>query len=849
MSSDLEWKSALAAADAELMREAHRHLKADQRQREAEIDDYEYEEEPECSDGDTAEDATPEPPVIHRASPGVREVAHGINKMEVVPSINDNEIFEFPVDNKEMSTIESRIELCDEEKLKVLLRNPYLDTKVKKQLKEYWKSCYTGNTNEFRVEYTYSKYSINGSGRLFARSDLGLQGFPKSVRAFLSADFYVDVDQVNSAPTILAHLCEMYGIECKELGQYVGNRQMILQKYNIDKEQVISMLMKGYVEPKIGFFRAIHQAIYGSLVPKLQAGDTFYTTLWKHIQSLRHKKISPNRTGSFLSLVVQTLENQALQRTIQYLEENNISPDVLIFDGLQARRDPVHVVDENTLHDIQQYVKQHTGMDIPLAIKPMIVKKDFYKSLRLDKINKETPVKEEDPWAEYVNKPNDIHVDADKELSVQRAQEIFDKRPADLIGYLNHYFAKVTNETSVMYCYRDTPSEQWIIRKKNETRAAKDHYNIQVPDKRSRVKTTVSLFSLWDKHPYMMTLKNIVMDPSFIGDKPHSKLNLFRGFQATLLEEYSEELIAPIRHHIYTILNAGVEEHGDFTEKWMASILQKPFVKTETAIVNFSKQGIGKNVFWEFFGKFIIGREHYLYLNDLDIFVLGDEVAFAGGHKTNNKLKSLITQVWQKLEKKGVDSVMIDAFMNFVFLSNQDNCVRVEESDRRYFVKESSSCQCGNEEYFKKLALSLTQEVADHYYTYLMSIDLTGFNPRKVPDTQEKEDMKVWAKTPSELFADDLLEGNIIYQNLVNREGKREAQYFEQGKTYEITTEVLFSKYKEFIEQGYGGRKANGDVCLKGFGKLIKKRLQIAPRSTNRRNGTQINLTVARVPT
>ncbi|KAI9017265.1 hypothetical protein BC832DRAFT_588527 [Gaertneriomyces semiglobifer] len=799
MTSDLEWKSVLAAVDAEFMRETRRHVKAYERQREAEIDDYKYEEEPKCSDGDTAKDATPEPPVIHRASPDVRKVAHGINKMEVVPSINDNEIFEFPVDNKEMSTIESRIELCDEEKLKVLLRNPYLDTKVKKQLKEYWKSCYTGNTNEFRVEDTYSKYSINGSGRLFARSNLGLQGFPKSVRAFLSADFYVDVDQVNSAPTILAHLCETFSIECKELGQYMGNCQIILQKYKIDKEQVISMLMKGYVEPKIGFFRAIHQAIYGSLVPKFQAGDTLYTTL----------------------LVVQTLENQALQKTIQYLEENNISPDVLIFDGLQARTNPVHVVDKNTFHDIQQYVKQHTGMGIPLAIKPMIVKKEFYKRLCLDKGNKEKPVKEEDPWAEYVNKRNDIHVQQDEELSVQCAQEIFDKRPADLIGYLNHYFAKVTNKTSVMYCYRNTPSESWIIRKKNETGAAKDHYNIQPLGQAS----------------YMMTFKNIVMDPSFIGDKPHSKLNLFYGFQATLLEEYSEELIAPIRHYIYTILNAGVKEHGDFTEKWMASILQKPFVKTETAIVNFSRQGIGKNVFWEFFGKFIID------------FVLGDEVAFAGGHKINNKLKSLITQVWQKLEKKGVDSVMIDAFMNFVFLSNQDNCVRVEQSDRRYFVKESSSCQRGNEEYFKKLALSLMQEVADHYYTYLMSIDLTGFHPRKVPETQEKEDMKVWAKTPLELFADDLLEGNIIYQNLANKEGKREAQYFEQGKTYEITTEVFFSKYKEFIEQGYGGRKANGDICLKGFGKLIKKRLQIAPRSTNRRNGTQITLTVAQVPT
>ncbi|KAJ3288762.1 hypothetical protein HK104_007986, partial [Borealophlyctis nickersoniae] len=305
-----------------------------------------------------------------------------IKKLKDVP---ESEPFWFPVDNDKMPMADELYERFNKNRLKFLMKNNLTDSTLKKGLNIYWKKCYNKDKDLARVEYTYSKYSINNSGRLFAKYGVGLQCFPRDVRAFLSADYYVDIDQVNSLPTILSHVFKQYDITCPELDQYVADRAAILKKHHIIKQDVVAMLLNGNYEPSIPFFRRIHRAIYGSLVRLLQRGNTYFSTLWTHLQSVRQTDIKKNREGSFVSLVMQTLENQALQKMKEFFTSEGYSVDVLVFDGLQIRKDPIKQVTQEVLDRCRDYVKEHTEFDIPLAIKPMEVSKEFIEKYQLDK--------------------------------------------------------------------------------------------------------------------------------------------------------------------------------------------------------------------------------------------------------------------------------------------------------------------------------------------------------------------------------------------------------------------------------------------------------------------------------
>lgn len=768
----------------------------------------------------------------------------------------------FPVDNSKQPTVSTLVEICDERKVKLLMKNKFIDSKLKRQLTTYWKQCHTGEKNLFRVEYTYSRFSVNESGRLFARYGTGLQWFPRDVRAFLSSDYYVDVDQVNSLPNILSQVLKQHDISCPELDQYVEKRAEILKQYGLSKQNVVAMLLKS-TEPSHQFFKKIHQAIYRLLVPELKKGDTFWSTLWNHINKTRQKDIKQNSEGSFVSLVTHTCEKRMLQHMKEFFEQEGQSVDVLVFDGCQIRKDPLKVVDQELLDRCREHVRAKTGFDVPLAIKPMQVSQKFLKDLHLDKKPlaehmEEASLEEDKDEEEESEEEAHVPVGEDESLSIQKARDLFAK-PRRLLNYLNNYFAKVTDENTIWYCCRRRPCDPWIWRSKRSTLEALEHvgFVLNLGKGKKKKVTQIRLFDWWVRQFDITTFKRMVLDPSYVGDKPGEELNMFRGFQATKLDDYDEEKLQPVLYHIKEVLNSGVERDYDYTIRWMASIVQNPSQKNGTAIVNFSnEQGTGKNILWEWFGEKIIGKDHYLYVKSIDditgqftslhacrIFVVCDEVIFAGAHKSNNQMKSMITQSWQKMEKKGHDPIMIDNYMNITFLSNNDVAVKVEDTDRRHFVKRVSLKHLGDTAYFKNLLSHLDdQETANHFYTYLMKLDLGDFNVRQVPHTAEKEEMRAYCMSPIEQFVHEMKSGCVPleYEHSIEK-GMQPKTYYEPGSEYETTMDELWSTFLRFCKDNNAGGR--GDLMTKiAFSRKIRSMLDIVNRSKDRHNGTLITL-------
>ncbi|KAI8584911.1 hypothetical protein BDZ88DRAFT_471022 [Geranomyces variabilis] len=758
---------------------------------------------------------------------------------------------------KSMPTSQSLEEWANEARIRLLIENPLTDVKTKKKLRTYMNKNRIAE-NKFAVEYTYSANSHHESGRLYARNGIGLQFFPKDIRAYIAGEYYNDIDTRAALPTALKQVFKWERIDVPELDALVADRERVLLDTETTKQGVLADLLSSHRTPKKAFYQKIHAAIYKKLVPIWKASATYQSELWKHIQKSKVPDIKGNRDGCFVALAMQTLENQVLMAMVDFFNQRGFSADVaLIFDGLLVPKDPIHRITSQLLDNLSAYVKEKTKIDLRFVEKSMDIRDSFWTKHGLDKENPDLQART--PYAGAGSSPSQqccafspvapgecMSVALCAQYHCEDATQGGDR----LLQYLNHFFAKVTHEEAIWYGYREKPSDPWQLRDDKATKLATEHLNWTD----SKGKNT-SAFAFWRTSPELRLFRKIVMDPSYIGDRDGKEINLFRGFQAKTVDAsmFDRAKIEPLLWHNKHVLNGGDEECANYTLKWLASIFQKPAEKNETAIAMFSEQqGTGKSLFYEFIGNLMVGADHFYHSKNLDdfigqftghlvgkIFVIGDEILFSGGHKSNNIVKALITQGTQKCEKKGKDAFLVRDFMNMVFLSNHDDCVRVEKTDRRYFVKMVSDIRHGDADYFHRLKAAMTQETANQFYTYLMGLDLSNFNVRKIPETVEKKEMMAHTMTPLELFVRDLLDGTVVEAR--SGFGDKETTYFMPGQTYSTTMNLLYERYVNSI-------RSSATVPNKqSFSQRIRKQVNIVDE-TKDRHGGMILLTVEERP-
>jgi hypothetical protein len=118
-----------------------------------------------------------------------------------------------------------------------------------------------------------------------------------------------------------------------------------------------------------------------------------------------------------------------------------------------------------------------------------------------------------------------------------------------------------------------------------------------------------------------------------------------------------------------------------------------------------------------------------------------------------------------------------------------------------------------------------------------MELDIRDFKPQKVPDTIEKQEMKIHAMSPEDLFVEELVSGSVVYERLY------EIEYFEAGKTYDYTMDKLWESFQGFCKTGKAGTISNLSKKL-SFSKVIRTKLVIENSSTNRNGGTPIVITI-----
>ena len=297
-------------------------------------------------------------------------------------------------------------------------------------------------------------------------------------------------------------------------------------------------------------------------------------------------------------------------------------------------------------------------------------------------------------------------------------------------------------------------------------------------------------YTLWDlfiEHQLQFTVKAI----KFFSNDPQV-FSFFRGYDYKVLDEINHELIKPFLNHIHDVIANNNDEISNYIINWIASILQKPSFKTETALVILGNQGTGKNVFTNVICKLmaryanenvtniesIVGRFNAA-LENKKLLVLNELQSIdVNKYLNSDALKSVITDKKTNINQKNEPERLCENVCNFIMVSNNNVPIKIESTDRRYMVTKTSDSKRGDFEYFDNLCDSFTDEFYENLFTFFMKHDISKVNLRKIPNSEAKELIKEASMSSYELFV---------------------REYYDQIKN--ITGPSLFKLYCEFVDK------------------------------------------------
>jgi hypothetical protein len=207
----------------------------------------------------------------------------------------------------------------------------------------------------------------------------------------------------------------------------------------------------------------------------------------------------------------------------------------------------------------------------------------------------------------------------------------------------------------------------------------------------------ITFVDKWRDDPIKREYDKIDFEPNIESIKNKKIYNLFKGFNnnPNITNEATQENSYFLKH-LKRVCKGDVE--FEYFKQWIAHIIQKPYIKTGKAIILYSeKKGSGKNSIIEglikLFSSELVGKMNNIeditrnfnahLVNKLLIF--GDEIT-AKAKAINDRLKSVITQEDQNLEKKGKDAIKVKDCTNYIFTSNNREAFKVEDDDRRLFL-------------------------------------------------------------------------------------------------------------------------------------------------------------------
>ncbi len=226
-----------------------------------------------------------------------------------------------------------------------------------------------------KINYKKGKNS-NNIGRWYANYGIGIQPLCCSVRHTICDGIWVDIDQVNSHPTILKHVMDKHKLKSKLTEEYLTNREEFLK--NVMKDEKCSRdTAKTYVIAVINgakYATSTLKKLYEELKPIIN--HIINLPEYKDIYDFVKITYTSNIEGKCISRILQIIENQLLELYLEFFNAKGFIEKYkktgyitsLIFDGFQLIKSDG--INNELLCECRKYAFDKTGYDIELKIKP-----------------------------------------------------------------------------------------------------------------------------------------------------------------------------------------------------------------------------------------------------------------------------------------------------------------------------------------------------------------------------------------------------------------------------------------------------------------------------------------------
>lgn len=574
----------------------------------------------------------------------------------------------------------------------------------------------------FTAEYKLSNTPIGrlGFGRVYGTRG-SMERLEKEIRGTLCKEFYHDIDVVNCHPVLLVQFAKRYyNMDLPEVAKYCENREEYLSKISDCRETAKTDVIKIMYGGKNS---------YDVLEPFCNEVNQFTLTVMsdkKYSDLLREvAKEGGNVGGSFLSYVLQTEERRVMMAIRKSFIHNNWSVDVLSYDGVQPRRQNGKVITSDLLFDAQQAILTDTGYSVKL------IEKTFQSYNVPDESSEVAPKVSRDLYLERKSLFEENH---------------FYYSPSNTI-------AEFKNNQLMFY---DIPH-------------AKTYLNTFDFKHGKGLKDRTSFIDLWLNDDSRRTVHLIDQKPS---DDPEvfSPPLTFRYSQS----EESDEKAVPLFQEFMAVLLNREQIVIDYVTKWIAHILQHPFVNPLTCILLSGRKGCGKDTLGDFLQEWIIGDKlchNYTsttqFWDNYDCDRMGKfliKLEEASGYlnkKHVGDLKARVTSRTNTVNPKGKGSITSSNYNRYLMTLNEGEGVKTEEGERRFLTVACGAEWIGNLDQWGLLRQTLfTPSGARAVGDWLMSLDLTTFKVNQLPKTDHMDMLMDTAKTPLDLFLADLPAGS-----------------------------------------------------------------------------------------
>ena len=686
---------------------------------------------------------------------------------------------------------------------------------------------------ESGIDIEYIKY--NKYGRYFVKDHKVRSStiMWNAIRSALFQDTEYDVDIVNCHANILLDICktsDFYDIDC--LKHYCQNRDDVINLFNID-EKLINQYNKNNkcnYDKKDIVKNLITRVLYGGCIEswrkefdidceipefvinfideiKINTNLIIKDKRFKDIvkyetdKRIEIKKKKYGKTfdiekfnikpAKILSIILQEYETLIIMKCFEIVKNNNFTITSYNYDGFQILKQDgadelVNIINETHFslsHNDKVFINFE---NIKFIIKP------FKNAIDIKKL---------------------ILLETDEfEINIFNLCDTYEYK----VSYFQKYFAKILSPTMFV----ETKKNDYVLYKKTDFVVAFQHLHVSVYDVKARCLVKKPFISKWLLNEHIRFYDNVDYYPT-MKLCPLKTFNLWNDFPIKSIPLDNDVDTSLLHFHIKTLLNED-QKDIDWFLNWLAHIVQFPHKKTEVAVILYDKAfGTGKSMIAEELLKKIIGIKKMIVTCKTDkvfgrftntqgkLLCVLNEASGKETFELNEVIKESITGKTIEMEKKGVDSMQISDYLNYIITTNNLNCIKLEEGDRRFMVFNTSSKMKGDVEYFNNLVLALDDDVVMRkFYEELINRDLSKFNPSK--DRQNNKIMDIMKEHNTDVIAEF-----INYWKQEVDDSTADAMFKSKMKGMDL--------YKEFVRYyEMCGNNMNSKPSLTKFGTRIK---------------------------